>query len=71
MTKVSDDTDRKIATSYYMPHHVGVKESSTTKVRVVFDGSAKSTSGICINDAQMVGCAGRLAINTDFDSIPS
>ena len=42
--------------SYYMPMHGVVKESSsTTKLRVVFDASAKTTSGISQNDTLMVG----------------
>ena len=42
--------------SYYMPMHGVVKESSsTTKLRVVFDASAKTTSGISLNDTLMVG----------------
>ncbi|XP_065087291.1 uncharacterized protein LOC135709030 [Ochlerotatus camptorhynchus] len=42
--------------SYYLPHHPIVKESSTTtKVRVVFDGSAKTSTGFSLNDALLVG----------------
>lgn len=41
---------------YFLPHHPVIKEdSSTTKVRVVFDASAKTTSGISLNDMQLVG----------------
>ena len=42
--------------SFYLPHHCVFKEdSTTTKLRVVFDGSAKTSSGISLNDALMVG----------------
>ncbi|XP_021963617.1 uncharacterized protein LOC110859062 [Folsomia candida] len=41
---------------FYLPHHFVLKEnSSTTKLRVVFDGSARSTTGISLNAALMVG----------------
>ncbi|XP_067207878.1 uncharacterized protein [Linepithema humile] len=42
--------------TYYLPHHAVYKETSTTtKLRVVFDGSCKSSTGISLNDLLMVG----------------
>lgn len=45
-----------ICCGYYLPHHAIFKESSlSTKLRVVFDGSAKSNNGKSLNDTLMVG----------------
>ncbi|XP_058817720.1 uncharacterized protein LOC131681032 [Topomyia yanbarensis] len=47
-----DDTQN----SSYLPHHPVMKEASTTtKVRVVFDASAKTSTGFSINEALLVG----------------
>ena len=44
------------STAYYMPVHAVFKESSsTTKVRAVFDASAKTTTHISLNELMAVG----------------
>ncbi|XP_017788506.1 PREDICTED: uncharacterized protein LOC108571047 [Habropoda laboriosa] len=54
---MSEITDKEqLDTAYYLPHHAVYKASSTTtKLRVVFDGSAKTTSGLSLNNVQFVG----------------
>ncbi|XP_058811085.1 uncharacterized protein LOC131675982 [Topomyia yanbarensis] len=48
----AEDLDK---VKYFIPHSCVVKSDSTsTKVRVVFDASAKTTSGISLNDIQIV-----------------
>ncbi|XP_055703910.1 uncharacterized protein LOC129802253 [Phlebotomus papatasi] len=48
-----DQLNRK---SFYMPHHCVIKEEAvSTKVRIVFNGSAKSQSGLSLNDVLLVG----------------
>lgn len=42
--------------SYYIPHHAIFKETSTTtKLRVVFDASMPTSSGLSLNDILLVG----------------
>ncbi|XP_076246223.1 uncharacterized protein LOC143186434 [Calliopsis andreniformis] len=65
MSRISEDLI-KPDFCYYLPHHAVYKESSTTtKLRVVFDGSAKTSSGISLNDAQFIG----VTVQSDLFSI--
>ena len=42
---------RDISSHYYLPHHGVIRASSTTtKLRVVFNASCKTTSGLSLND---------------------
>ena len=53
MTEISSTSDE---IEYYLPHHPVMREESvTTKLRVVFDGSAKTTTNLSLNDVQLVG----------------
>lgn len=54
MTKL--ETKSIISPNYFIPHHCVLKpESSTTKLRVVFDASAKTSSGHSLNDLMYTG----------------
>ncbi|XP_053679053.1 uncharacterized protein LOC128730038 [Anopheles nili] len=54
MTPINVPSDHE--SGYYLPHHPVFKaSSSTTKTRVVFDGSSKTSTGYSINEILCVG----------------
>ena len=56
MSEVNLSHPKNNDVSYFLPHHsVYKQDSSTTKLRVVFDASCASTSGVSLNDIQSVG----------------
>ena len=51
-----EDLDMDPCKVFYLPMHIVYKDSSTTtKIRPVFDASAKSSSGVSLNDTLLVG----------------
>ncbi|XP_052870601.1 uncharacterized protein LOC128276174 [Anopheles cruzii] len=55
MERLTEPIDDSVQ-HYYIPHHAVVKEASTTtKVRVVFDASCKTSAGTSLNDMLLVG----------------
>lgn len=50
------DLEKSPECVFYLPTHAVCKDSrTTTKLRVVFDASARTTSGVSLNDILMVG----------------
>lgn len=52
---VENDIDNSNLSNFYLPHHYVLKPDSETILRVVFDGSCKSTPGVSVNDILMTG----------------
>ena len=49
------DLNKPAKDSFYLAHHAVYKESASTPLRVVFDGSIKITSGVSLNNQLLVG----------------
>ena len=55
MNQINEDSS-SAEERYYLPHHAVFKSSSsTTRTRVVFDGSCRSSNGLSLNDTLLVG----------------
>lgn len=56
MSQVKENKPRSSTNTYYLPHHSIIKSNAlTSKLRVVFDASTRSESGVSLNHKLMVG----------------
>ncbi|XP_018376530.1 PREDICTED: uncharacterized protein LOC108769819 [Trachymyrmex cornetzi] len=54
--KIADIKSSEDSTAFYLPHHCVFKNADgNSKIRVVFDASCKSSTGVSLNDALAVG----------------
>lgn len=52
----AEDTCKSIKNTYYMPMHGVMKETNTsTKLHVIFDASAKTTTRVSLNNVLLPG----------------
>ncbi|XP_062558009.1 uncharacterized protein LOC134222881 [Armigeres subalbatus] len=66
MREIEANVNEIPGSNYYLPHHCVLRPGSlTTKLRVVFDGSAPTSTGVSINDVLQVGPA----MQNDLESI--
>lgn len=54
MTEIQESNVR-LTEGYFLAHHAVIKASVTCPCRVVFDASAKTTTGLSLNDVQYIG----------------
>ncbi|XP_038106952.1 uncharacterized protein LOC119766466 [Culex quinquefasciatus] len=56
MREIEEAPNEDPGSAFYLPHHCVLRPTSTTtKLRVVFDGSAKTSTGVSINDVLRIG----------------
>lgn len=54
----------KISDYHYMPHHGVSKESTTTKLRIVYNASMPTSNGKCLNEQLAIGAISQADIVT-------